>query len=88
MDKEAVHEFCNLLSYSDRCEVLSLLLQYSNSIDKLAFLFNRAEEYKLVLSLSQKKSSEYLRALQNKLLYSVAVGAVLGMSSAILIGCL
>lgn len=85
MDREIVHDFCSLLPHRDQCDVFSLLLDYSRSIDRLAFLFNRAQEYKLVLALSQKQSHRSLDSIRRRFAISVSFGAAFGIIAAFLL---
>ncbi|KAH9385785.1 uncharacterized protein NEMAJ01_0681 [Nematocida major] len=62
--QESVSEFCDVLADSERREMISLLVKYANSLDRLAFLHIRSEEHKLLLLLSQKRASSRLQALK------------------------
>lgn len=82
--EKIVDEFCGLLTNAEKYEIFSFLLEYSSGLDRLAFLFNRAEEYKLVLRLTQKEALEYFRELQNRVRFSLLIGFFVGGLSACL----
>lgn len=74
-----VNRFCGLLSDIERKEVFSLLVEYSNKVERLALLFTRAEEYKLALRLSQNNLKEYSRAVSYGWMLSLLLGSFIGL---------
>lgn len=85
MGNKIVQDFCSLLSPEEKYDIFSLLLEYSTSMNRLGFLFNRAEEYKLVLHLSQKKSHSALSAIRSRFHISIFLGAVSGIVTSLLL---
>ncbi|KAI5186040.1 hypothetical protein NEHOM01_1243 [Nematocida homosporus] len=83
-EQESITLFCALLRDKEREEVFDLLIEYSYRIDRLAALYRRSEEYKLLLSLSKEKVVEGSRHLDQSARFGALAGIGLGMG----LGCL
>ncbi|OAG33657.1 hypothetical protein NEIG_02065 [Nematocida sp. ERTm5] len=78
--------FCSLLNQAEKCEIFNLLLEYSRSLDKLAFFINRAEEYKLILLLTCKDTSSFIQKKKHTFYTSLLIGGLFGIISGVLVG--
>ncbi|KAI5179545.1 hypothetical protein NEOKW01_0008 [Nematocida sp. AWRm80] len=85
MDRRTIHRFCEVLLPEDQQIIMNLLVEYALKLEKLSALAYRAEEYKLILKLSQNKAHYYHLIHTYKWTVSVLIGIISGIILIILV---
>lgn len=80
--------FCGLLSEQERETIFALLVEYKVRLDHLSAFIVRAQEQKLVLSLTRNRIITCTKNLQIFRIYSFMLGCLIGGIAACVLLCL